>query len=110
MEAMTTAFRSGFYVDEISGRSFGSGEYGDLGSLVAALLLDRESRTFVLDTDPAHGQVREPFSKVVALMRSLEFQPSEQDPFVTIDNVQEMIGQEPYGYQSVFSLRHARLL
>ena len=52
--------------------SFGDGVRGDLGAMVAAVLLDREARSATLDADPTHGVMREPLLKILHLMRSLE--------------------------------------
>jgi hypothetical protein len=41
-----------------------SGKYGDLGAVAAAILLDREARDEILDSDPTYGQLREPLLKV----------------------------------------------
>lgn len=58
IERVATAYKSGIY------QSIGSGEYGDLGAMVASVLLDDESRQVVLDQDPSHGHIREPILKV----------------------------------------------
>mgnify|MGYP001130838593 CR=1 FL=1 len=58
IERVATAYKSGIY------QSIGSGEYGDLGAMVASVLLDDESRQVVLDQDPSHGHIREPLLKV----------------------------------------------
>ena len=70
---MSTAFRSGTYKEKESGLSFGSGEYGDLAAMTAAMLLDREARSVVLDADPAQGSLLEPILKVIRMMKSMEF-------------------------------------
>ena len=83
---------------------FGSGNYGDLAAMVAALLLDREARSVILDADPAYGSMFEPFLKLVRLMRSLEFQPDIDKPFVEFGkDLQDSIGQQPHTAPGVFS-------
>lgn len=57
VERVSTAYATGSYA------GIGSGKYGDLSALAAALLLDDEARSTVLDADPSHGQVREPLVK-----------------------------------------------
>ena len=47
---MASAFRSGTYT--YGEKTFGSGVYGDLEAMMAALILDRESESVVLDADP----------------------------------------------------------
>jgi hypothetical protein len=101
------AFRKGVYktVDE-SGRliAFGAGSYGDLMAMTAAILLDQESRSVVLDYDPAHGSILEPFLKFVRLLRSLEFETNFNDPYIRLGvNMQDSIGQQCHKLPSVFS-------
>ena len=63
VERVATAYKMGSY------GQIGSGKYGDLGAMVAAILLDEESRAAVLDTDQSHGALREPLIKVLAFFR-----------------------------------------
>ena len=56
--------------------SFGSSKYGDLEATVAAIVLDREATSPVITSDPGHGSMKEPIMKVLALMRSMEYQVS----------------------------------
>jgi hypothetical protein len=69
VQVVVDAFSSGSYGDETF-----SGVYGDLGAAVAAVLLDREARSSVLDADPRHGQLREPLLKVLHMIRSMDYQ------------------------------------
>jgi hypothetical protein len=104
VDTVATAFRSGRYIDLSTGTSFGSGEYGNLGAMVAALLLDRESRSVVLDADPASGSVLEPLLRYIRLMKSLEFAPDYADRnFQMISDVMDWIGQMPHAHPNVFS-------
>jgi cullin-associated NEDD8-dissociated protein 1 len=104
VDTVATAFRSGRYIDISTGTSFGSGEYGNMGAMVAALLLDRESRSVVLDADPASGSVMEPILRFVRLMKSLEFVPDSPDRnFQMSFEVMNWIEQMPYAHPSVFS-------
>lgn len=97
---MASAFRTGTYAQ--SEMSFGSGQYGSLEALVAALILDREARTPLLDSDPAHGAVLEPFGKIVRVMRSLDYGSTMENPAFR-SSVQPQIGQLPHHEPSVFS-------
>lgn len=101
------AFRSGVYetIDE-SGRAtvFGVGAYGDLTAMIAAILLDQETRSVVLDKDPAHGSVLEPFLKFVRVLRSLEFEAQPSYPYIRLGmDLQDSIGQQCHKLPSVFS-------
>ena len=97
IERVTTAYSTGVFGE------VGSGKYGDLGALVAAILLDDESRQVVLDADPVSGHLREPLVKVIAFFRSmgLEFKLPLHMP--TLLSTNSMIGQGSYESPSVFS-------
>jgi uncharacterized protein (DUF1800 family) len=56
--------------------TFGSSQFGDLKAVAAAIALDPESLSPVVDEDPVSGNVREPLLKVIQFMRSLSFQRS----------------------------------
>jgi len=102
IKSITAAFRTGVY-DGV-GAPIGSGEYGDMKATIAAVLLDSESMDPILDADPMHGALLEPFLKVVRLMRSLEFEAAVHSPFVTIErDLQDFIGQEAHKLPNVFS-------
>lgn len=104
IEAGAEAFRKGFFVDMETGVQFGSGVYGDLGAMVAALLLDRETRSIVLDADPSHGSLQEPLLRLVRVMRSLEFELKPENFFIKLkSNLHELVGQAPYESPTVFS-------
>lgn len=104
MDTVATAFRDGVFLDRASGISFGSGEYGNLGAMVAALLLDDECRDVVLDADPTHGSLQEPLLKLIRVMKSLEFELKPDRDFVKMaGNLYELIGQAPHELPDVFS-------
>ena len=99
---IASAFRSGTYSS--SGMSFGSGTYGDLGAMIAAVLLDRESRSVSLDVIPGYGALIEPLLKVIKLMRSLSFVPSPTKRMVGFRNsLQPLVGQDVHQIPTVFS-------
>jgi hypothetical protein len=73
VEAVAVAFKSGSF------GSFGTGIRGDLAATVAAVLLDDEARSAVLDNDPLVGKIREPLVKVMHMLRALNyFEPGER--------------------------------
>jgi len=85
-QTVANAFADGVYTtgagsDGDAGRvnggelSFGSGDRGDMAATVAAVLLDREATTPLLDADPDHGSLREPLLKVLHVLRAMEFEP-----------------------------------
>ena len=93
------AFRRGQYT--FGSLTFGSGAYGDLSALIAAILLDREHRSVVLDKDRFFGSLREPIIKVLAVLRALDFETV--DPILVLDLMDRKIGQAPYEQPTVFS-------
>eukprot|EP00656_Telonema_subtile_P022373 TRINITY_DN2349_c0_g4_i2.p1 TRINITY_DN2349_c0_g4~~TRINITY_DN2349_c0_g4_i2.p1 ORF type:complete len:1161 (-),score=234.81 TRINITY_DN2349_c0_g4_i2:206-3688(-) len=94
--AVTQAFRTGEY----NGRVY-SGKYGDLGASIAAILLDREASSSIMDVDPTHGRLREPILKVLHMMRSLEYEPNNNQE-VEMQNMNQLIGQQNTLAPSVF--------
>jgi len=83
------------------GLTFGSGKYGDLAAMSAAILLDREHRSVILDKDPFYGSLREPIVKVIAVLRALDFQSI--DPLLELDQMDIKVGEAPYEQPDVFS-------
>lgn len=104
IDTIATAFKDGVFRDPVTGIEFGSNNYGDLGALTAAVLLDREARSVILDADPSYGSLLEPFLKVVRIFKSLTYLADDDRPFVDFfANLQDMLGQEPHQIPSVFS-------
>jgi uncharacterized protein (DUF1501 family) len=97
------AFRTGRYEDPESGIVFGEGTYGDMASTFAAVVLDREARTPVLDADPSHGAIREPLVKVLSILRAMEFRSNEDVNVFNLDFMSDAVGQMAHSFSSVFS-------
>ena len=53
-----------FFVGTYNGKVY-SGQYGDMAATVAAILLEPEARSAMLDYDPTFGRLREPLLKVI---------------------------------------------
>ena len=103
---IASAFRAGSFVITVEGESFayGAGKYGDIGAMVACILLDRETRTSLLDADPTHGSLKEPLIKLVGMMRALEYRSTEDAGFIDFDdNIDIRIGQMAHAIPNVFS-------
>ena len=64
---VATAFTTGTY------EGIGSGEYACLKATIAAVLLHPTARSPILDMDPSHGTIREPFLKLLNFMRAMEY-------------------------------------
>ncbi len=92
------AFKSGTFAHpDSSVDDFGNGEYGNLHAMVAAVILDPEARSVVIDADPTSGSLTEPMVKLTRFMRAMEFQKRDEagDRLKLVD-LQEKIGQEPH--------------
>ena len=102
VRSVATAFRSGMF--KSSGITFGSMKYGDLAATVAALLLNQEARSVVLDTDSSHGALREPLLKIISFMRSMEYKAIDDSPLIEFhEDTINRIGEMAHDIQSVFS-------
>jgi len=97
MNTVCRAFRTGWF----NGRVY-SGKYGYLSATVAAILLDPEGSSPILDLDASHGSVREPLIKLFHLMRAMEFVPEDGREVETFKLTQK-IGQRVYESPDVFS-------
>lgn len=72
--------------------------------MIAAVLLDREARSVVLDADPSFGSLLEPFLKIVRIFKSLAYKGDDDRPFVEFrKDLRDTIGEEPHKLPSVFS-------
>lgn len=72
--------------------------------MVAAMLLDREAGSEILDVDPVHGAIQEPFLKVVRTMRSLEFATDADRHLIDFeDGLAHRLGQMAHDIPDVFS-------
>ena len=98
IRSVATAFKTGSY----DGHTF-SGEYGDLGALIAAILLDDEARSLTLAADPTHGRVRDPLVKVLHLLRGLEFTSHDGREAELSKDIHIKLGQAVYKSPTVFS-------
>lgn len=73
-------------------------------ALVAAIILDPEARSVVLDADPTAGSLVEPLLKITRFMRAMEFQTSDNSgERVRLRDLMGKIGQESHSSPSVFN-------
>ena len=73
-------------------------------AMIAAIVLDPESRSPVLDADPTNGSLVEPLLKLIRFMRAMEFQTNEDSgERIRLKNLQGKIGQETHSMPNVFS-------
>ena len=103
VQRVSHAFMSGSFTS--GGITFGNNKYGDLKAVVAAISLDPESLTPVMDEDPVSGNIREPLLKVMQVLRSLSFQrrPSVKFRYGLFDNMAHKIGQMVFDPPDQFS-------
>jgi uncharacterized protein (DUF1501 family) len=97
VKTVAEAYKAGTY------NGIGSNRYGDLGALIAAILLHPESTSLSLLSDPTFGQLREPLVKVVSFMRSMDYQHDSPLYIPLLDNLQSAIRQGTYEQPSVFN-------
>jgi uncharacterized protein (DUF1501 family)/uncharacterized protein (DUF1800 family) len=90
------AFRTGRYGSEVF-----SGKYGDLAATVYAVLMDREARSPLLETDPTFGMLRDPLLKTYHLMRALKYK-AYNGREVNMNNMINRIGVQAFKAPSVF--------
>jgi cullin-associated NEDD8-dissociated protein 1 len=89
-------FIKGYY------EGFGSGNYGDLASTIAATLMYRDAVSPTLKSDASHGKIREPILKVFHLLRALELS-TKSNGLAVVQNLKAILGQEPFYAPSVFN-------
>lgn len=104
VERVSNAFRTGSYLINSGSNSFsfGSNKYGDLSSMFAAIILDKESRAIVLDADPTFGGMREPLMKVTSLLRGMKYVETNRN-LLSLHGLEAKLGQSPHDLPSVFS-------
>lgn len=95
VERVARAFAAGRFTSE--GRSFGSGQNGDLAATVAAVLLDEEARGALRAEG---GRLREPVLMFTGLLRGLNG-VTDGEPFGWW--IGEALGQQVFHPPSVFS-------
>lgn len=75
---------------------------GDMAATIAAIFLDREAQSYVLDNDPVHGGFREPLIKLIHVLRALELHATHTDSPAAQPSLQRVI-EFPFESPTVFS-------
>ncbi len=101
VRVVANAFRAGRY--KAGGQIFGDGLYGNLGAMLAAIVLDREARDAKLDADPSAGGLREPLIKLIGVLRAMEYDSAPGFPSIVMQSLKDTIGQEAQAIPNVFS-------
>ncbi len=97
IQTVADAFTSGQYLD------IGTGEYGDMAAMVAAVLSEPQARDETMERDPFDGQFAEPLLQITRLSRALEIVPGDHVNLLHFDNLKDLTGQEAYRFDTVFS-------
>jgi uncharacterized protein (DUF1800 family) len=79
----------------------GKGVRGDLSAVIRAILLDPEARQ--TGDNPAIGKEREPYLRLVALVRAFNGKANNKNGIFTVDHLDDLVGQEPGSAPSVFN-------
>ncbi|KAL7563666.1 hypothetical protein ACA910_013399 [Epithemia clementina (nom. ined.)] len=101
VKAITRAFKDGEYINE--GTTYGSGQYGDLGASLAAVLLHSEARNTLLEADSVRGAFREPLLKLIQIMKTFEFGAVTGAPLTKFNELENTIRQMFFEAPDVFS-------
>ncbi len=97
MRSVVQAFRTGSY-----GSVPFSGNYGDMGATIYAILMDQEARSPIIEADPTYGMLRDPLLKIYHLMRALDYN-SPKGREVALWDMDNRIGVEPFSSPTVFN-------
>ncbi|MCU0792051.1 MAG: DUF1800 family protein [Opitutaceae bacterium] len=81
----------------------GQGVRGDLRAVIRAILLDPEARDPARISEPAHGLVREPYTRYVALARGLGHVPPPDGRYRGFSGLDADVLQRPLSAPSVFN-------
>ncbi|MBY5958975.1 DUF1800 domain-containing protein [Membranicola marinus] len=93
------------YIDRVASvfNNNGSGERGDLGAVVKAILLDPEARTCAWIQDEYQGKLREPFQRYMQVVRSMDLLNINGKYWNIGYQFAETTGQIPLASNSVFN-------
>lgn len=103
IQRLVTSNPTPAYVRRVAGvfEDDGSGQRGNLGEVVRAILLDPEARN---PSDPTRaGRLREPFLRWVALLRAFDAKSRSGRYLIDTNGVGFLLGQQPMSSPSVFN-------
>ncbi|MEO1474611.1 MAG: DUF1800 family protein, partial [Pseudomonadota bacterium] len=105
VERVATAFANGSFTAD-DGRSFGTGQRGDLSATIAAILLDEYVLSGAAASDEASGKVREPVMNFIHWARAFdvtEIDASNENLLRDTRSNASRLGQQPFRSPSVFN-------
>ncbi|MEM9525110.1 MAG: DUF1800 family protein [Bacteroidota bacterium] len=83
--------------------SDGSGERGNLGAMIKAILLDPEARDCAWLSHPENGKLREPVIRYAHLLRSLSARNDREEYWYNMNDFRNLLRQSPLFSPSVFN-------
>jgi uncharacterized protein (DUF1800 family) len=103
IQRLTTSNPSHFYLGRVAEVFVdnGKGIRGDLSAVIRTILLDPEARQ--TGDNPDTGKEREPYLRLVALVRAFNGKSSNKDGTFEIANLDDLVGQEPGSAPTVFN-------
>lgn len=106
VERVSRSFNSGSYVAS-DGRTFGTGNRGDLAATLAAVLLDDTVHSDVANTESTDGKVREPILRLINLLQAFNAKPNDlennEPKLRNTSSGLDALGQHPGRPPSVFN-------
>lgn len=101
IQRLVTSNPSPAYISRISAvfNDNGSGERGDLKSVVRAILLDDEARRCEAVEDPNFGKLREPFIRYVQLSKAFDLTTDSGKFRNAMEDINDQINQKPFTSQ-----------
>jgi len=105
VERVAQAFETGSY-QASTGLSFGSGQRGDLGATIAAVVLDESAHRDPTELGTTDGKLREPVLKLANWVRAFNVSPAESEREFRFENTAlaaNALAQQPFRSPSVFN-------
>lgn len=105
IQRLITSNPSGAYIARVAKvfNNNGKGERGDMSSVIKAILLDEEARSYQYTSMPDFGKLREPYMNLFSMAKTFNAQPASNNydecPRWQYDNYL----QEPFQSPSVFN-------
>ena len=81
----------------------GSGQRGDLGAVIRAILLHPEAREPALALDAAHGRLREPLTRLLSCARAFDITSVQTYGLLPFQDMDVVLAQAPFDSPSVFN-------
>ena len=106
IQRLVTSNPSNAYVGRVAGVfvNNGRGQRGDMLAVIKAVLLDQEARLAPFIVDPEHGKLREPYIRVIHLLRAFHYKVGTGVlPYDLGSATENTLGQFPLASPTVFN-------